>query len=63
MAKYFKISILLNLLKKIFRKKNKCKHCWYYHRNIKSCALQRSIYMVSRIYMLPNEKACDNFIK
>ena len=44
-------------------KEIKCKNCWYYHKNIKKCRLNRSIEMGNVGITVDKNDKCEHFTR
>lgn len=45
------------------RQRNVCKNCWYYHKNIKQCRLNRSTEMGNVGMTVSKNDNCEHFIR
>ena len=45
------------------RQRNVCKNCWYYHKNIKQCRLNRSTEMGNVGISVDKNDTCEHFIR
>ncbi len=45
------------------RQRNICKNCWYYHKNIKQCRLNRSTEMGGVGMSVDKNDTCGDFIR